>query len=271
MRKIKNGTVAIAFFILAGCSFFHKQETGVDPTSLSQLQNMSSQAGVRFSKKENNELRLQAIQETALGLGAQGGLAVASRQIDLYLEKDKSHLDNIFNFDAMVLSHGVMPPVLVESNNNLNLADPNTIRVSDKTYKIIKQAHFATTPPNWRDYLWLPYNKPELPDKVLLPKTAEEREVWRRAVYMGWQSGMQQAYNIFHQSLARLKRDFQGMVLYRKLLQEKMINPPFVSRTELGVTGNGSVMRINDQVLRITELPHLQTDSRNWQAIVVQS
>ena len=60
------------------------------------------------------------------------------------------------------------------------------------------------------------------------------------------------------------------MLLYRKLLQEKMVSPPYVSKTNLGVTGNGSDMRINDQVLRIAELPKLQTDSNNWQAIVVK-
>ena len=60
------------------------------------------------------------------------------------------------------------------------------------------------------------------------------------------------------------------MVLYRKLLQEKMISPPFVARTELGVTGDGNDMRINDQVLRIVELPKLQTNSKHWKAIVVK-
>ena len=63
----------------------------------------------------------------------------------------------------------------------------------------------------------------------------------------------------------------QGKVkLYRKLLQERMISPPFVSRTELGITGNGSDMRVNDQVLRIVELPKLQTSGRNWKAVVVK-
>ena len=49
-----------------------------------------------------------------------------------------------------------------------------------------------------------------------------------------------------------------------------MISAPYVSSTELGVTGDGTDMRINDQVLRITELPKLQTDSKGWKAIVVK-
>ena len=135
---------------------------------------------------------------------------------------------------------------------------------------IISQARFATTPPNWHDYLWMTYTKPDVPSKFLLPRNKEEHRVWKRAIQTGWEKGIQQAYSIFQQSLARLKRDYQGMLLYRKLLQEKMVSPPYVSTTALGVTGNGTDMRINDQVLRITELPKLQTDSANWKAIVVK-
>jgi defect-in-organelle-trafficking protein DotC len=171
----------------------------------------------------------------------------------------------------MVLSHGVMPPVLEEGDFSLNLADSNTIRVADRTYRIVKQARFATTPPNWREYLWLTYAKPELPDKSLLPRNNYEQGVWKKGVRAGWEKGIVQSYSIFQQNLAMLKRDYRGMILYRKLLQEKMISAPFVSRTELGVTGDGSDMRINDQVLRIVELPQLQTNSNNWKAIVVQN
>jgi defect-in-organelle-trafficking protein DotC len=186
------------------------------------------------------------------------------------LEKDRGYLDSIFNFNAMVLSHGVMPPVLVEGDNSLNLADATTIRVADKTYRIVEQAHFSTTPPNWREYLWLSYEAPKLPIKNLLPKNAEEQKVWQDSVHSGWEKGIEQAYSIFQQNMARLKRDYAGMILYRKLLQMKMINAPYVSRTELGVTGNSENMRINDQVLRITELPQLQIQPKNWKAIVVK-
>jgi len=170
----------------------------------------------------------------------------------------------------MVLSHGIMPPVLEEGDYTLNLSDPNTIRVADRTYKIVQQARFATTPPNWREYLWMNYSKPSLPDKSLLPKNAEEQKVWKKGIAVGWEKGILQANNIFQQNLARLKRDYQGMALYRKLLQEKMISQPFVSRTELGITGDGDDMRINDQVLRIVELPKLQASGKNWNAIVVK-
>jgi defect-in-organelle-trafficking protein DotC len=243
----------------------------IDTGNLSQLENIRVQPRKSSpSATELSQLRARSLRDTAMSLGAQGGLAFASEKLNESLEQNAKHLSSIFNFNAMVLSHGIMPPVLEESSNNLNLADSSTIRVADKMYKIIQQARFATTPPHWREYLWLSYSKPTLPDKSLLPKSTEEHRIWKQGIHIGWEKGIQQSYSIFQQNLARLKRDYQGMVLYRKLLQQKMISPPFVARTELGITGNGSDMRINDQVLRIVELPKLQTSGRHWNAVVVK-
>ncbi len=258
--------------MLAACSSHQQNLSNVDTANLSQLENVRfvpTQASATQLKL--GRLRAKMLKETAMTIGAQGGLAWASDQINTQMNKDKKYLDSIFNFDAMVLSHGVLPPVLEEGDNSLNLNDPNTIRVADRTYKIIAQARFATTPPNWREYLWLMYPKPVLPHKTLLPRSSDEQKVWKQYTEKGWEKGIAQAYSIFQQNLARLKRDYRGMVIYRKLLQEKMISPPFVARTELGVTGDGSDMRVNDQVLRIVELPKLQTNSRNWRAVVIKN
>lgn len=267
MLKINGVMIAIAF-LLTGCMAHHEQS--VDPTNLNQLEDLSSRQVHSEQALGNGGLRIKALQDTAMSLGAQGGLARTSEEINASLLKDRWYLETIFNFNGMMLSHGVLPPVLVEGDNSLNLADPNTIRISDRTYKIVEQARFATTPPNWRDYLWMDYSQPELPNKFLLPRDDEERDIWRKAIRLGWEKGVQQARDIFQQNLARLKRDFQGMLLYRKLLQQHMVSAPYVSKTNLGVTGSGDDMRINDQVLRITELPKLQTDSDHWKAIVVK-
>lgn len=270
-QLVKLLALVIIASLLPACASHRHQD--VDPSNIHSLENMRNDDPAHPENDAStgiSQIRNKALEDTAMSLGAQGGLAVASKELNNRMESDKWSLETIYNFNGMLLTHGVLPPVLVESNESLNLADPNTIRVADKTYKIVAQARFATTPPNWRDYLWLPYNKPELPDKVLLPRTEDERKVWVNAIKMGWDKGVEQSYSIFQQNLARLKRDYQGMILYRKLLQQKMVSPPYVSKTELGVTGNGTDMRINDQVLRITELPRLQTDSQTWKAIVVK-
>lgn len=247
----------------------------IDPTNLRQLENaIELQTPGNCAPNSCNfmagGIRKKALEDTALSLAAQGSLAATSKAINCRLEHDKWYLESVYNFNGMMLSHGILPPVLVQGDFSLNLADPTTIRVADKTYKIIQQARFATTPPNWREYLWMSYTKPEMPHRYLLPKSKEESEVWKCAIRKGWAKGVEQATNIFQQNLARLKRDYQGMILYRRLLLERKISQPFVSRTELGVTGDGNDMRVNDQVLRITVLPQLQTDPTCWRPIVVK-
>jgi defect-in-organelle-trafficking protein DotC len=216
-----------------------------------------------------NGVRNLAIQDTALSVGAQAGLACRSKQINLVLAQHAKTLDQIFNFNLMMLPHNVLPPVLDQSEESLNLADNNTIRIADRTYQIVSQARFVTVPPTWRDYLWLSYTQPQIPVSDLLPKNAEERSVWRCYAAIGWKQGITQANEIYATNLARLKRDYLGMVRYRVLLNQGMVSAPYVARTDLGVTGNSSTLRINDQVLRITALPSLQTNSRRWKTVVV--
>lgn len=271
MQKIKWLVVCFLFLLLSACASRQTNLSNVDTTNLAQLENITvdprapSQTAGFLSP-----LRQKSLEDSAMSIGAQGGLAWASSAINESINKDRKYLDTIFNFNVLMLNHGVMPPVLEVGDSSLNLADPNTIRVADRTYKIVQQARFATTPPNWREYLLLTYSKPQLPDRTLLPKSPDELAIWKKGIRSGWDKGVQQAGSIFQQNMARLKRDYRGMLLYRKLLTERMISPPFVARTELGVTGDGNDMRINDQVLRIVEAPKLQTNSKNWNAVVIK-
>lgn len=263
-----------ATLFLCACTSMHTQTNlnNVDTANLSQLESVRNDPIAPTTANNGTEvsaMRAKMLEDTALSVGAQGGLSWASQRINVKLEGDRKYLETIYNFNAMLLSHGVLPPVLEASTNNLNQDDPDTIRVADRSYKIVQQARFVTTPPNWREYLMMSYPKPSLPDKSLLPRSTEEQKVWADAVAKGWEKGIAQSYSIFQQNLARLKRDYTGMIIYRKLLQARMISPPYVATTDLGITGDGTDMRVNDQVLRIVAHPKLQTNGSGWKAIVV--
>lgn len=269
LRPSRLGPLVI-FLLCVSCSTTTSPpvQTG-DTDSLAGLQAMSTTKESRVRKlPAMSKIREMGLKETALSLGAQAGLAARAKFIDDQLIQQKQHLDTIYNFNALVLVHNVLPPVLVEGQNTLNMANTQTIRISDRTYKVSKQAHFITTPPNWRQYLWMDFNKPEYPNVTLLPKTHEERQLWNHYVAKGWKNGIEQADSILEESVARIKEDFRGMVLYRKLLAMNMVSPPYVSHTDLGVTGDGDEMRIDDRVLRITALPALNVNSREWRAAV---
>lgn len=239
--------------------------TNADTTDLAQLRVLRQ---VKMEKSEGsdaiNSMRLAGLHQAALTVGAQGALAKRSQDLNGVFKSQAARLDQIFNFNLMMLSHNVLPPVLTEGDNTFNLQDPNTIRIADRTYSIVSQARFVTAPPTWRDYLWMSYKKPDVPDKTLLPKNAAEVVEWKLYVQKGWDEGNTQANNIFADNLNRLTRDYVGMALYRSLYNQKMISAPFVAKANLGITGGGDNLTINDSVLRITAVPQLNTESKTW-------
>src|SRR3990167_9039891 len=167
--------LSFIFILLAACSTYQQSLDKVDTANISQLENVKvAPLAASTAKTELSQMRIKSLQDSAMSIGAQGGLAWASNQMNNRMEQDGKYLDSTYNFYAMVLSHGVLPPVLEEGDNSLNLNDPNTIRVADKTFKIVQQARFATTPPNWRGYFWFYFFKTSPPHKTLLPQTQKK-------------------------------------------------------------------------------------------------
>lgn len=277
MLNLITKPVLVLILLLQGCAASHKQyspsTTQLQATSdVMKLQNMSNKR-IKADKRNDrgpNKIREAALREAALTLGAQASLAYRAKEIDEELVKHTRYLDQIFDFNALVLEHNVLPPVLLEGRNELNLADSNTIRVSNRTYKVHKQARFITAVPNWREYLWMDYTPPDMPHATLLPINREEQRIWADSIASGWEKGSEQANTILEESIARIKEDFNGMILYRKLLAMNMVSPPFVSQSDLGVTGDGDEIHIDDRVLRITALPAFNTNAGEWHAAVAQ-
>jgi defect-in-organelle-trafficking protein DotC len=272
MRKFIHSFSIVLFASLVACTSTTTTQVG-NTDSLLGLKAMATakKPGPRAATKATTgKIRAMALRETALSLGAQAGLAWRAKQIDDQLVKQTRNLDTIYDFNSLTLEHNVLPPVLLEGRHTLNLADTQTIRISDRTYKVAKQARFITTPPDWRQYLWMDYKKPEYPHVSLLPNTKEEREIWCYYVEKGWRNGVDQANTITEENIARIKEDFTGMILYRKLLSMNMVSPPYVSNTDLGVTGDGEEIHIDDRVLRITALPALNVNSEEWRAAVAK-
>lgn len=271
----KHNKIVLAILLtglLTGCSSLTGDKGNT--ASLIGLQEMEQTPqgkGLGRSSSEKSKIRVLAIKESALSIGAQSGLASRAKEINLYLARHAKDLDKIYNFNALLIENNVLPPVLVEGRNTLNLDTPDAIRLADRTYKIAKQAHFVTTPPNWHQYIWMDYKLPARPDNTMLPKNKEEKAAWKKYTADGWQKGHEQAETIFADNLARLKMDYMGMILYRKLLAQNIVSPPYVSHTDLGVTGDSNQIYIDDKALRITALPALKPNSKVWKAAVSKS
>ena len=55
---------------------------------------------------------------------------------------------------------------------------------------------------------------------------------------------------IFEENMNRLKRDYNGMIIFRKLLAQHMVSAPHVAEAKIGVSGNSSELNIDDRISR---------------------
>jgi defect-in-organelle-trafficking protein DotC len=244
----------------------------VDTIPLADLESgrFPASAEVRTGKPTDSP-RLLAIKEAATSLGARTGLVTRANAILGDLEAEAVTLDRTFAFQFLRLNGSVQPPVIVEARDAVTQADDRVLNITDRVYRIEVQAKLPTVPTTWRDYLYrgLTVNgKPVAwPDAVLQPQNDAERQIWRDAVRIGWTSGTEQADGIFALNLARLERDFNGMLLYHELRRKGMVSDPIVADASFGVTGDADKqMNIGERVYRITVTPAFNMDSRKWQA-----
>ena len=214
--------------------------------------------------KADNHFKLKIISQTASEYGAQGGLAWRSKQLNAATNKTHTVLDAIFRFDQLMLPHHVVPPVLSESRDSMHLNSTDTIRLAAHTYQIMQPARFTTTNITWRGYLTMNYPAPAMPDQALQPKTPDEIAAWDKALVQGWKQGRSQADAIYQNQLAHLQQDFIGMSLYHTLLAQHIVTPPYVATTQLGITGDGEHIRVNDKILRIAAVSQLNPHGNAW-------
>jgi defect in organelle trafficking protein DotC len=211
-------------------------------------------------------IRMDTLQQTAAALGAQAGLLKRSVATNEMLLKEGNRLDRIFDFNAMMVYKNVLAPVLTEGRSTYSQNSEDEIRLADRMYKIEQPAKFIPHPPTWRDYLQqnVTSTKVEKPHESLLPKTEDEKAVWDVWVQKGWSEGVLQSDAMFSQGLYRLKRDYSGMIQYKILLKQGLVSQPVVSQSNLGTTGGGSQMNLQDKVYRISAPTNLIADPKAW-------
>ena len=209
-------------------------------------------SGSSVNPEFKREARQTVVRSTAVSYATKYALYWESVSINNHMDRVSRSLDGTFNFRELLLTNEVIPPILRESRNNVNVEGGRNIRVSDRMVEIIESARFSSAPPTWRNYLHMDFQKPDLPQDKLLPESADERAVWDEGLIEGWHIGRWQARSIFASNIGLMQRDITGMVLYHKLLAQGMISPTYSATANLGVTGNGRAMHLNDRIVKIT-------------------
>lgn len=252
------------------------------PPTLEQLSNMQVKAISEVEQKMADEynLRKRAMREAAQSYGVRSGMLRRMYELQVALENPALKLDQQFNFAPLMLtdfqpgekadlrSRIVQPPIIVEMGRTVDKINDKLIRSRDGVVNLHQNAKFVTTVPTWRDYLVRKLFETEanLPHASLLPRTPEEKSNWDEWVKESFSKGVEQADSMLKIDMARLERDYLGMVRYHNFLDQKKVSLPYVSTTNNGVTGSGENLNYNDVTLQITVMPEFQVDSSKWQA-----
>ncbi len=240
------------------------------PASPALQQLLSASPVEGSSSGQISYVRQQALKMAADVLGAQTGFADRCSQIEGILKKDAPRLDAAYPFNALMMGVGVLPPVIVETRDNIAL-DERVMRVADRTYQIVHAPRFVAMPPTWRNYLFLGLStdRPALPtDAAQLPQNALERAYWKSEVQRAYAHGVDQANSVFRSDLARLKRDYSGMRLFYDLYARGMVTAPVVASTSDVVRRDGpGVISMGDTTFRITVQPSFVTKPSRWNPI----
>jgi defect-in-organelle-trafficking protein DotC len=222
-------------------------------------------------KEGEDKLRLPAMEETALAYGTRAGLANETARINQRLQANANLMTKAYNFQNLMLQGPnntmISPPVISEALDAWEVFDAGkTLRLADTVYEIIEQARFTPVAPMWQTDLIVRFDEPQEPPEALLPQSEAEKERWNRWIEKGFNKGREQAHEIFRANLDRLNRNFTGMVRYKTLLEEGKVSAPVLAAANLGATGTGQDMRVNDNAIRMTAEPQLQVNTRNWDA-----
>ncbi len=227
-----------------------------EPELLRELLELKTKADQKEKKSFLAFLRPNAIRDAAHLVSLQTAVSYRYDQLLTDTRKYAHVLDTAFNFAPLMMTQGetlIMPPVLTRSGQSLRIEDSHTATTSKTTYELLFPAKYISVVPDWHQYLMSQsFPEPEQPNPALLPRTNEERLIWRAAVRQGWAFGMEQAEEIYKTNISRMARDFRGITLYHLLTAQNLLSRAKTAKADMGIHINNNKMYIGQKVYRIT-------------------
>jgi len=223
------------------------------------------------ARPEVTKVRSEGLREAAMSYGSQGGYERRAWEIEKRLELRSSDLSQVFDFNRVIstapVKAGVIVPPVVSRAFDAFVVDNEgrEASVADEYLSIIRPGRIAPTAPTWRDYLLFGSETPDTPAKSLLPSNATEKRLFEQWHDQGWASGVKLADAEFEERMNRLERDYKGMLQYRRLVAQGMMNRMVLANADFGVTKDGNEMRIGSRTVEIVSDAEFQSNPTRWQ------
>ncbi len=221
-----------------------------------------------------SELRSSALREAAMSLGSQHAFRRRAWEINRRLERRSAALSSVYDFNRVASSSPgvpgyVLPPVVGKALDAYALGNGGRSAAhAEEVYDLLKPARLSPVVPTWRDYLVIDARIPRDPPAALRPRSGKERGRYRNWFEEGWRSGIAQADAEFRLRLERLRRDFEGMLEYRRLVRLGMVLEPTIESGMEAVAGSEDAMRIAVRRVRIAGGSEFNLDASQWRDAV---
>ncbi len=284
---MRGWLVILAAALLVGCSF-NPDERPPSPRPVTVLPHVGGLSEnlpppPQFADLEiptasveppDADFRARRMRDAALAWGAQHGQARRSWELAHGYSHRERELNTVWDFSRVAIpapmSTGwVLPPVVLRAGAAWE-GDDRSAEAATEYYEMLRPARIAPRIPSWRDYLPLPTAGPPDPSRAHLPKDGEETQ-WREWAAQGWTAGIRLAEVEYQESLARLERDYTGMLEYRRLIALGMVSDMVVAAEHwpASVDADGDVLRIGGRRLTITRDAEFVTNPDDWSPRIV--
>lgn len=217
--------------------------------------------------------RYDLLREAAVSYSAQAGYQHRVWEVMRQLERDSPKLSRTFDFNRVSYrapreTGYILPPVVSRATAAINVDESGQSAVAaDEFYRLEIPGRIVTIVPTWRDYLVVPLEEASDPDDDFLPQDREEKQVFDRFAAEGWQAGVEQADEALALNFARLKRDYLGMVEYRRMVQAGLVRELVIQSSERRSAGDGDELFIGERRVRIVSAARFVRDPSQWKPL----
>lgn len=265
-RRIRIGMLGIAIAAIVGSGYASASSADASSSgymSEDQLSGLSAADEKAAHEDKMSQMRLVAIRQAAMTLGAQNGFAATAEQIDADLKARESTLNKVYDFKPLLIDNNrVLPPVILRADGSWS-GSADQAKSADVEYSIYRAARIVPVAPVWENWLFITPPHSNKVEQELLPKTDVERAAWRQSVAAGWSAGTAQAKAEFDSRLNEITRDYLGMITFKKLLMQGMVSAPILADGHIGVVVRGKSLSINEKVFRLTAPANFQA-TQKW-------
>ncbi|WP_203228084.1 type IV secretory system conjugative DNA transfer family protein [Roseovarius dicentrarchi] len=217
--------------------------------------------------------RYDLLREAAVSYSAQAGYQHRVWEVMRQLERDSPKLSRTFDFNRVSYSAPretgyILPPVVSRATAAINVDESGQSAVAaDEFYRLEIPGRIVTIVPTWRDYLVISLEEASDPDDDFLPQDKEEKQVFDRFAAEGWQAGVEQADEALALNFARLKRDYLGMVEYRRMVQAGLVMELVIQSSERRSAGDGDELFIGERRVKIVSSARFVRDPSQWKPL----